>query len=255
MKKIFLIIPIILILSIAVYFLFFNKTDDTGEDKNLFSNIVNELKKDDGETLYIKNLPIDIQKYDKTTQRAGDMKFSNMKLQFDVMYYDYGFVVPENEMGPKKQNPQPTFIAPLGTKVKSIVDGVVVNIPKLYSNDYSIMIAKNKESNMVYELEHVINTKVKVGDTVKAGDIVAEVSDYDSRNTPGYGLVEIGILVGGNPPHHVCPFNYLDSENKEEIYSTLKQFYSDWNDFKGKEIYNISDYKTVGCLTEDKIDG
>ena len=57
------------------------------------------------------------------------------------------------------------------------------------------MIAKSKNSNVIYELEHIINPTVKVGDKVKAGDIVAQVSDYDSRNTPGYGLVEIGILI------------------------------------------------------------
>ncbi len=250
MQKKILITTLLLALSVGIYFLFFNKTD---EDKNLFSNIVENIQS--GDTLLIKNLPIDISAYDEDTKMAGDMKFSNMKLEFDVMYYDYGFVIPSTELGGEKSNPQPTFIAPLGTEVKSIVDGVVIDIPTLYSNDYSIMVAKSENSNMVYELEHVINPKVKVGDTVKAGDIVAEVSDYDSRNTPGYGLVEIGILIGGNPPHHVCPYLYLDPQNEDEIFSTLKQLYEDWNAFKGEEIYKLSDYNTIGCLSEDKIDG
>lgn len=260
MKKYLVILLVVVLTCIGIFFLFFNDKDSKG-DGNIISNIANDIKKEitnsTGETLYIKNLPINIEKYDKKTLKAGDMKFSNMKLQFDTMYFDYGFLVPANSVGPAKRNPQPTFIVPLGTKVRSIVDGVVVNIPKLYSNDYSVMVAKSKESNMIYELEHVINPTVKVGDTVKAGDIVAEVSDYDSRNTPGYGLVEIGILVGGgnNPPHHLCPYLYLDPANKEEIQSTLKQLYSDWNEFKGKNIYKLSEYKTVGCLTEEKIEG
>lgn len=257
MKKTVLIISIVLVLCIATYLLFFKEKSENKQEGNIISNIVNDIKDSNDQTLYIKNLPINIEKYDKKTLKAGDMKFSNMKLEFNVMYFDYGYMVPANSVGPAKRNPQPTFIAPIGTKVKSIVDGVVVNIPKLYSNDYSVMVAKSKNSNMIYELEHVINPTVKVGDTVKAGDIVAEVSDYDSRNTPGYGLVEIGILVGGgnNPPHHLCPYLYLDPSSKDEIFSTLQQLYSDWNEFKGKNIYKLSDYKTIGCITEDQIEG
>lgn len=205
--------------------------------------------------LLIKSLPIALAKYDASTGMAGDMKFTKSKLQFDLMYMDYGFTVPKSSAGPAKNNPQPTFIAPLGTKVRSILNGVVVNIPELYSKDFSIMVAKDTSSQTMYEMEHVINPIVKVGDKVTAGQIVAEVSDYD-KNVAGFGLVEMGILVGGNPPKHVCPFVYLDSSAKDKITSDLKQLYIDWNTFKGKTIYDVSAYKTnIGCLVDDAING
>lgn len=205
--------------------------------------------------LLIKSLPITLAKYDTSTGMAGDMKFTKSTLQFDRLYMDYGFSIPANSVGPAKKNPQPTFIAPLGTKVRSIVDGVVVDIPELYSKDFSIMVASNNNSQTRYETEHVINPIVKVGDQVTAGQVVAEVSDYD-KNVPGYGLVEMGILIGGSPPKHVCPFAYLDPTVKDKITSNLKQLYSDWNSYKGKTLYQLGDYKTtIGCLFDDSIDG
>jgi hypothetical protein len=81
------------------------------------------------------------------------------------------------------------------------------------------------------------------------------VSDYDSKHMPGYGIVEIGILKGGNPPAHVCPFNYLDPSIKEETFTNLRELYKEWNAYKGTSVYDTSAYSTPGCLTTDAIEG
>src|SRR3989344_6281704 len=67
-----------------------------------------------------------------------DIKFTKEKLQFNRLFMGFGFVIPGNETtsGKDKSNPQPTFILPLGTPVRSLVDGVVAAIPTLWSNDY-----------------------------------------------------------------------------------------------------------------------
>ena len=185
-----------------------------------------------------------------------DFEFTKKPLTFDMLFIDYGFVIPENSMGPEKINPQPTFILPMGTKVHALIDGIVVDIPKLYSGDYSVMVAPNKNSAWAYETEHVINVQVKVGDRVRAGQVVAEVSDYDSHNYGGLGLVEIGILKGGNPPKHLCPFKYLDSAIKQDVENEILEFYKSWEEFQDDEdIYDEDAYDSPGCLTHDEIEG
>src|SRR3990167_2404096 len=164
--------------------------------------------------LLLKGIGVTLAEYDPATNKAGDFVFTKQKLQFDRIWMDYGFSIPASSAGAAKRNPQPTFILPLGTKVRALVDGIVVDVPKLYSGDYSVMVAPDMKSRWRYETEHVINPTVKIGDRVAAGQVIAEVSDYDSRNTPGFGLVEIGILKGGSPPQHLCPFQYLDPSIK-----------------------------------------
>lgn len=169
---------------------------------------------------------------------------------------DYGFTIPASPDRPAKRNPQPTFILPLGTKVRSLVDGVVVSVPKLYSGDYSIQVAQNDKSRFRYETEHVIKPNVKVRDKVTAGQIIAEVSDYDMRNTPGFGLVEIGILKGGNPPQHVCPFLYLDPTVKDDLTKKILALYASWEKYWGNtSLYNEKSIKTPGCAVLDLLEG
>ena len=207
--------------------------------------------------LLIKSLAVDMGPYDPATNKAGDFVFTRNKLEFDRLFFDYGFSIPGNSAGAAKVNPQPTFIVPLGTKVHALVDGLVVKVPKLYSNDYSIHVAKYANSRFIYETEHVINPLVKVGDVVSAGQVIATVSDYDTRNTPGFGLVEIGILHAkeDGTPGHVCPFLYLDPSIEEDVYTSLRGFYKAWNNYLGKEVYNESEYTVPGCLTLDELRG
>lgn len=210
--------------------------------------------------LKLKGIGIDLGYYDQATGKAGDVVFTKAPLKgsFGLLFSDYGFVIPASSSatGANKANPQPTFILPMGTKVRSLVDGVVVNIPKLYSGDYSIQIGTDANSQWLYETEHVLNPVVKVGDRVTAGQVIAEVSSHDSNNNNGYGLVEIGILKGGNPPQHVCPFAYLDDSIKDETLKKLTALYKSWEDYRGdSSLYNEAGLKIPGCLSLDPIEG
>lgn len=132
---------------------------------------------------------------------------------------DFGRVIPASSVRPvATMNPQPTFYAPLGTPVVAAVSGTVVNVPTLYSNDFSVMVGRADGTGPVWEHEHVINVRVRVGDRVVAGQQIAEVSNYEcvwGRNglatdpicASQLGLVELGLLHGGNPPSHQCPFD------------------------------------------------
>lgn len=208
--------------------------------------------------LLLKSIGVELGTFDPATGKAGDFVFTKKKLTFDRLWMDYGFVIPGDQAagGKDKANPQPTFLLPLGTKVRSLVDGVVVGVPQLYSKDYSVMVASSKDSSWIYETEHVINPVVKVGDTVQAGQVVAEVSTWDSQTNHGLGLVEIGILHGGNPPEHVCPFAYLDPSVKAIILGKITNFYAAWEEYLGNDkIYSQGTMPIAGCQTQDAIPG
>lgn len=187
-----------------------------------------------------------------------DFKFTKQKLQFNRLVMGFGFYIPKggDDAHLAKNNPQPTFVVPLGTPVRSLVDGIVTDMPTLWSGDYSIQVtASGQMEKWVYETEHVINPKVKVGDKVTAGQIIAEVSNFDKGAPAGYGAVEIGILKGGNPPSHFCPFAYLDDSVREETFTKLRKFFKDWEDYTGDQSLYDESNPIPGCITLDSIPG
>jgi biotin carboxyl carrier protein len=231
-----------------------DKNEKSGTDSQT-STSVSVVKSD----AKIKHLGIDIGYYDPVTNKAGDIQFTKDPLQFKRLFMEYGFTVPANSVGPAKKNPQPTFIVPLKTKVHALVDGEVVDVPKLYSGDYSIMM-QSSGSEFIFETEHVINVKVKKGDKVKAGDVIAEVSDYDAKNYNGMGLFEIGILKGSKdantPPSHVCPFAYLDESIKDETLKKISALQKSWEEYVGDTgVYNEAAETIPGCAINDPIEG
>lgn len=186
----------------------------------------------------------------------SDFKFTKQKLQFGKPFMEFGFYIPGGDQShPAKNNPQPTFVVPLGTPVRSLVDGVVANIGTLWSGDVSIQVTSDgKMQKWIYETEHVKNPLVKVGDRVKAGQVIAEVSDFDKGNS-GLGAVEIGILKGGNPPKHICPFAYLDDSIKTETLAKIKKLFKDWEEYIGDQTLYDESMPIPGCLTTDEIKG
>lgn len=226
--------------------------DSSGSNPNVDPNDPNKAP------LAIKHIGIELGYYAPTTNKAGDIVFTKTGLEAygNLLFFDYGAVAEANSAAQRRLNPQPTFIVPLGTKIHSLVDGVVVNVPTLYSNDYSIQVASSSESSWLYETEHVINPAVKVGDKVTAGQVIAEASTHDSQYHPGFGLYEIGILHAGNPPEHVCPFNYLDDSIRDDVFAKITDLYKSWEAYWGDDtLYDESKHVVPGCYTLDEIEG
>jgi murein DD-endopeptidase MepM/ murein hydrolase activator NlpD len=242
----------------SVGYIIFDKNKDATNPPNAVNNSAQVTPSN---TPKIKHLGVEFGDYDPATNMAGDFKFTKATLSsgagMQMLFMEFGHVIPANSAmgGRSKGNPQPTYIVPLGTKVRAIADGIVYDVPKLYSNDYSVMI-QGEGSDLIFEMEHVINVVVKKGDKVNAGDIVAEVSDYDARNYDGLGLVEIGILKPGNPPSHVCPFDYLDDSIKEESFNKINSLKKAWEAYRGDAtIYDESNTQVPGCITSSPIEG
>lgn len=204
--------------------------------------------------LLLKSIGFKFDTYNPATLSAGDMKFTKTKLQFDQIFSPFGQPDPRNP-GSDAKNPQPVFILPLGTNVLSLVDGEVVEVKQIYSGDYTVMVAQNNKSPWIYETEHIKNPTVKIGDKVTAGQVLGIVSDYDTKNTPGFGLVEIGILHAGAVAEHVCPFRYMDSSIKSKVNSDITKLYTAWETYLGKNIYNQETHVSPGCVVETAVKG
>lgn len=242
---------LVIVAIVGVGYIVYSKSDEGPQSAKTENN--QEVAK--SSEVKIKHLGVNLGAYDPSTKKAGDFEFTKESMAFNLIFFEYGFTVPANSAGPEKKNPQPTFILPLGTKVHSLVDGEVFDVPKLYSNDYSVMV-KGEGSELIFETEHVINVKVKKGDKVKAGDVIAEVSDYDAKNYAGMGLVEIGVLKGGNPPSHLCPFDYLDDSIKENTLKNITALQKSWEEYRGDtNLYDETKVVIPGCLSRDPIEG
>ncbi len=252
-SSLFLVIGVVLIISLG--FLLYRLTlKTTGK---VYPGVPQDSQNLDEPPLLLKSIGVNLDYYDPKTGKAGDFLFTKEKLQFDRLFMGYGFVIPKSSAGAAKSNPQPTYILPLGTPVRSLVDGIVTNMPTLWSGDISIQVTTSgKLEKWIYETEHVTNPKVKVGDKVTAGQIIAEVSNFDKGAPAGFGAVEIGILKGGNPPQHVCPFAYLDDSIKDETLKKIRAFYRDWKDYVGDPTLDDGQGQTIpGCLTLDPVEG
>ncbi|MBI4175273.1 M23 family metallopeptidase [Candidatus Berkelbacteria bacterium] len=222
------------------------------------ADAIRDHRDEDEPPLLLKSIGFTLEAYDPATERAGDLLFTKTKLQFDRLWMDFGFTIPAavSASGLDKQNPQPTFIVPLGTKVRSLVDGVVVEVKQLSSNDWTVMVAQDTRSSWIYETEHVVNPVVAVGDRVTAGQVVAEAGNFNNNAPAGFGIFEIGLLHGGNPPEHVCPFAYLDASVKDDIQAQIRSLYQTWEAYVGDPtLYDEASMPLPGCLTTDAIPG
>lgn len=123
-----------------------------------------------------------------------------------------GFGMPK-EGNSAEVSPQWEFAVPPGTPALAPVTGYVVSISTLWSDDLSVWLSADGGESQVWEVEHVIDVKVAVGDYVEAGQPIATASVFGGREI---ALVELGLFKGGQTPTHYCPMLYVD-ENAESI--------------------------------------
>jgi murein DD-endopeptidase MepM/ murein hydrolase activator NlpD len=191
----------------------------------------------------LRRHPLDLAPYDPATGRAGDVVFQQ-PVQFDRIFTQFGFVIPASSSatGSDKPNPQPAYLAPMGTLVHSLVDGVVDQVASLWSTatlgDVSVMVKPDGLPDgcyVVIETEHVTNPRVAAGDRVTAGEVIAEVSPLNSQSSGGLGVVELGILTGAGNGHplHVCPYKYFAPDVAATQLAALQRLMSDWEAYMG----------------------
>lgn len=221
----------------------------------------------------IQNFGFRLAEFDPATGMAGDMRITGVvppvlpdsdpnKAVIDaanrhlVSHYGAG-----EQNG--SRDVQMSIFLPLGTEVTSMVDGTVCDVPVLYSGDYSVRVApagmkcRDGGASVLFETEHVLAPRVKVGDAVTAGQVVATVSDYRSDwRAIGMGIVEIGVFFSkdnSGVPWHACPLKYLAPDKAESLRAALASVMAAWEAELGDPSLYDETLPNPTCVVEDAI--
>ena len=151
---------------------------------------------------------------------------------------------------PGEVSPQWEFAVLPGASALAPVTGYVVAINTLWTHDLTVWISADGEFSWVWELEHVVDVQVEVGDFVEAGQPIATASTFGGRTT---ALVELGLLKGGQQPAHYCPLLYVDKDASSAINAGLndirKENFDRLND-SGNISIPVNDPDGQSCWTE-----
>jgi len=215
----------------------------------------------------IQNWGFNFTDYSAATGKAGDMlikgvtppTFTGPNAASDNAMYRK-LIGPIGEVVQGMIEPQMGFYLPLGTPVISMVTGTVCDVPKLYSNDYSVRVAPPGMACMqggayvLYEHEHLLNPTVKVGDKVTAGQKLGVVSDYNPNwKAKGLGVIETGVFFSkkrSNVPWHACLSSFLDPGKKSAMFATLSSAYAAWEaEIGDTTLYDEAKMSPIGCYT------
>jgi hypothetical protein len=220
----------------------------------------------------IQNWGFNLAPYSASTGFAGDLKirgvvpptFSGENATRDNSQYRLLIDPISKQTVLGKASPQISFWLPLGTKVISMINGTVCKVEKLYSGDYSVMVASEKfpcangQTLVSFEHEHVINPMVAVGQKVTAGEIIATVSDYNPHwKSKGLGVVEIGILFSkknSNLAWHACVSSFLEPSKKSAMVQAMESAMAAWeSELSDSTIFDEPAMPIAGCYSTEEL--
>ena len=133
-----------------------------------------------------------------------------------------------------------------GTEVISSIDGIVVNTREQNEGktDYELFIQPKEGSVWTLAYDHLVNVKVKKGDSVKAGDLLGNPA---SQNNGSYRF-ELQVNKDSDTTTHVCPSTLVASSVKEKLLGELKTMLQSWESQTGVELYDVAAQNPVGCI-------
>jgi hypothetical protein len=202
----------------------------------------------------LQGFGFDIEPWNKETNRAGDLMFTK-DILFEDSYVESKWVFVEfGGRGQRKNDPPHSnieywFFVPLGTEVIAPIDGIARISYFDHAQDYGINFYPRDGSPWTVSFEHVIDVRIKDGDFVKAGDVVAVAAPRINNKV---AMTELAVWAGGQNVVKYCPFDFLDESLKPVYKEKLHQLAKDWEAFLGKNIYNEEQWVSPGCL-KDKI--
>ncbi len=199
----------------------------------------------------LQNFGVEIDAWDKTTNLAGDLYFSRDILFEDDYVLSKWVFVEFGAQGQRKQdslkNIEYWFFVPQETDVRAPIGGVVKIGFFEHTQDWGISFYSLKDSEWIVSIEHVVDVKVKDGDVVRAGDVVAKAAP---RVNDELAMIELAVWTGGRSIYKYCPFDFLEESLKLVYEEKLVKLARDWEEFVGKEIYAEDEWVSPGCLVD-----
>ncbi|MEK6843818.1 MAG: M23 family metallopeptidase [Nanoarchaeota archaeon] len=229
---------------------------NSGQDFN-DGKSVPELNRDETNTddrPVLKNFGFNIEPWDKNTNRAGDLIFSK-----DIVFEDPNILSEwvfvefggqgQRKSDPASRNIEYWFYVPLTTDIIAPIDGTITDVGFFdHTKDFGINFQLKENSKWIVSFEHVIDVKVKRGDVVKAGDIVAKAAP---RINDKIAMTELAVWTGGSDGiYKYCPFDFLDEELKSVYEEKLNRLVRDWEEFIGRDVYDQEAWVSPGCLVD-----
>ncbi len=204
----------------------------------------------------LKNFGFDIVPWDKRTNLAGDLIFTKDIIFEDNYIISKWVFVEFGGRGQRKSdavgsNTEYWFFVPIETDVIAPINGIV-NVGFFeHTKDWGINFRTKENSNWIVSFEHVVDVKVKDGDIVKSGDVVAKAAPRINNKA---AMTELAVWQGGKQVIKYCPFNFLDDSLKPIYKKKLNQLAKDWEEFIGKNIYEEEKWVSPGCLVESIVE-
>ena len=225
------------------------------QNSEILTPIINEVpESSEVSPPVLKNLGINIEPWDKQTNRAGDLIFTrdllfdDGRVSNDRPFVEFGYSDGLRELPWIEY----WFHVPLGTEVRAPADGTVTVDFFDHTQDWGVNIRQGNEWTVSFE--HLVNVAVEDGQYITAGEIIGEAAP---RNTFGdkIAMTELAVWKGGRDGIvKYCPFSYLDDSLKPVYEEKINQLVGDWEDFLNKDIYNQEDWVEPGCLLESIIE-
>ena len=163
---------------------------------------------------FLTSLPVEV----SAVLAAGSLLDKSINQSSDSRTFR-GFGKPK-ENNAEELSPQWEFAVPPGSPALAPLTGYVVAIHTLWSDDLTVWLSSDGEQSRVWEVEHVIDVLVEVGDFVEAGQPIATASVFGGREI---AMVELGLLKEGQPPTHYCPLLYVDEDALSVINAELNE--------------------------------
>ena len=167
----------------------------------------------------LASLPVEVSAVLAAGQLLENQQENALELR---TFTGFGMPQPDN---PEMLSPQWKFTVPAGTPAP--VTGYVVGISTVWSGDFSVWLSADVTESTVWEVEHVVDVQVKVGDSVEAGLPIATASDVFGNGVSA--LVELGLRSsvvneeGQTLPAHYCPLLYVEEDAVSVIKAELSK--------------------------------
>jgi len=160
----------------------------------------------------------------------------------------------ESGEGGAKNLAHPEFYMPMGAGVFAVSNAKVKAVLELNGgSDMLILVTPDDATQWTIGYEHVSNVSVSVGDQIRTGDLLAELSPESSQFFQGFGKTTIMVFIDSNsadPNLAYCPFLLLDASVKQSIYDELTTHIQQWEANIGMDTFDEEAWFSTGCYLE-----